>query len=264
MGNSRAWSTVLGVALALTMGLSTTFAQGETGSSQAMMAETFTLQPGGMATVNFEAWCNDFGAAFPDDIQLPSAVAQPEVQAALAHIMTENYSAAANNALEAQYGLWRVVGATNSPRGGQVAEDVVNAATSIVVQPPQGTSLLEAAQNGQVRIELTSWEAVGDPVQIGAQTDNFYGRGTLMVENTSGQELTLYHPIGALFAPGTQGEQTMTGYATDVEVNNPQPQPSQLPNTSEGQPAPWLPAALAITLLLSTGAFFHHLARRVR
>lgn len=256
----RTWSAALAVALALFVGSGTAFAQG--GSSQGTMAETFTLQPGGMATVSFEAWCNDFGAAFPDNIQLPNAVAQPEVQAALAHIMMEGYSAAAGNALEAQYGLWRVVGATNSPRGGQVAEDVVNAASSTTVQSPQGTSLLDAAQNGQVRIELTSWEAVGDPVQVGTLTDHFYGRGTLMVENASGQELTLYHPIGALFAPGAEGEQTMAGYATDIEVNNPQPQPSQLPQTSGGEAVPWQPASLAIALLLAGGALLRYAARR--
>jgi hypothetical protein len=232
---------------------------GSVGSARAQATETFTLQPGGRATITFEAFCTDFGLAFPASVQVPNALGEPAVRGAMAYIEQQGYAANEQNALEAQYGLWRAVGATNSPQGGQVASDVANAASS-APQDPQGTSLLQAAQAGQVRVTVTSWQPVGQPVAIGAATDNFYGRGTLTVENTSSQALTLYHPVGALYPPATQGEQTMAGYATDIQVENPQPaqsstnQPNQLPNTAEGDSELWLPGlALASILLCATG-----------
>jgi hypothetical protein len=241
----------LAVSLSL-LGMGSAFAQEETG--QALTAETFTLQPNGRATVNFEAFCNDFGAAFPQNIQLPSAVAQPEVRAAIAHIADEGYAGNNQDALDAQYGLWRVVGATNSPQGGDIAEGVVSAAGGNVPEP-QGTSLLDAVQAGQVNVTLDSWQPLGEQVQIGALTDYFHGRGTLTIENTSDQELTLYHPVGVLYAPETAGAQTMVGYATDVSVDNPQPaqQPAQLPDTADGGGMPLAGFALLIGALLVGG-----------
>jgi LPXTG-motif cell wall-anchored protein len=82
--------------------------------------------------------------------------------------------------------------------------------------------------------------------------DNFYGRGTLTVENTSQQAVTLAMPAGTLFPPVTAGEQTMAGYATNIRVSNPQASqaPQQLPNTSGGSTS----LALLLGALLLFGA----------
>lgn len=223
-------------------------------------AQTFTLQPGGTATVTFEAFCTDFGLKFPTSIQAPNAVAEDRVRGALAYIQSNNLAADQNNALEAQYGIWQVRGASGSPAGGSTAQAVVNAANTAPATP-QGTSVVDAAESGQVRVTLASWQPVGDKVPIGNASDNFYGRGTLTVENTSQQALTLYMPIGTLFPPTTAGEQTMAGYATDVQVTNPQPtprataqaggqQPGQLPNTAEGDGgSSWMVFAASLGLI---------------
>jgi hypothetical protein len=50
--------------------------------------------------------------------------------------------------------------------------------------------------------------------------DNFYGHGTLTAENMSQQSVTLAVPTGTLFPSVTAGEQTMTGYVTNVQVSN--------------------------------------------
>lgn len=216
------------------------------GRAQAQAPATFTLAPGGRATVTYEAFCTNYGAKFPTTLQAPNALASDQVRGALAYLQANNLGANPEQALEAQYGVWRVTGATDSPRGGAVADAVANAAQ----RPPadlQGISLLDAVNNNQVRLTLGSWQPVGEKVQIGSATDNFYGRGELTVENISQQQLTLYLPVGTLFPPATAGEQTMAAYAINAQVQNPQPtaqptaqaagqatQATELPATSGG------------------------------
>ncbi|NJN17532.1 MAG: hypothetical protein HC822_15305 [Oscillochloris sp.] len=224
------------------------------GGVAAQETESFTLQPGGTATITFEAFCTNYGQNFPDQIEAPDALAQPELQKALAYIEEQGLAANAADALDAQYGLWRVIGAADSPQGGAIAANVVNAANT-GIPAPSGTSLLDAVQAGQVTVSVASWEPIGQPVEIGDLTDHFYGRGTLRVENTSNQTLTLYHPIGALYAPTEVGDQTMAAYATEIEVQNPQTievtqtsQPTELPETSAGVGQTLLPILSSLTL----------------
>jgi len=65
-------------------------------------------------------------------------------------------------------------------------------------------------------------------------SDNFYGRGQLTVTNTSTQELTLFMPVGTLFPSVNPAQQTMAGYATDIQVSNSQQAPQQLPAAGDG------------------------------
>jgi hypothetical protein len=212
--------------------------------------QSFTLDPGGKATISFTAFCLDFGVKFPDTVQAPNALAEDKLRAALAYIQSNNLAADQSKALEAQYAIWQLRGATNSPAGGAQAKAVVDAAT----MPPanlQGTSIIDAAKANQVRLTVSSWQPIGSKVPLGAATDNFYGQGTLTVENTSNQKLTLFMPIGALFPPAATGSQTMAGYSTNVQVTDPGKQaPQELPRTgaSDGGNA-WLLAMIALGLL---------------
>lgn len=200
----------------------------------AQTSQGFTLQPGGKATITYEAYCTDFGLKFPTTLQAPNAVAEDKVRGALAYIQSNNISADENKALEAQYGIWQLRGATGSPAGGDVAKAVVTAGNTTPANP-QGTSVLEAVKAGQVKLTLGTWAPIGNKVAIGNATDNFYGRGNLTIENTSNQAITLYMPVGMLFPPNVAGEQTMAAYASNVQVNNPQQsQPQQLPTTADG------------------------------
>jgi LPXTG-motif cell wall-anchored protein len=181
--------------------------------------QTFTLRPGSTATITFEAFCTEFGKFFPPSIVLPNGVAAAPIRNALAYIQQEGLSSDPANALEANYGIWQLAGATRAPKGTTVAADVV-AAGATPVTDPQGTSLLDAAQAGQVTVTLSSWAPIGDKVQILSATDHFYGRGTLTVQNTSDQTLELYMPVGTTF-PGSEARfQIMGGYLTDVQVQD--------------------------------------------
>jgi len=209
---------------------------------------SFTLQPGGKATITFEAFCTNFGQKFPQAIQAPNAVGQDKIRGALAYIQSNNLAADPAKALEGQYAIWQLSGATGSPAGGADAKAVVAAAATAPASP-SGTSVVDAVKANQVKVTLASWQPIGNKVPLGSSMDNFYGRGTLTVENTSQQAITLAMPVGTLFPPVTAGEQTMAGYATNVQVSDPQA-PQQLPNTSGGGTS----LALLLGALLLFGA----------
>lgn len=127
---------------------------------------------------------------------------------------------------------------------------------------PQGTSVQDAAKANQIKLSLNNWQPVGGKVQITpTATDNFYGRGQLTVENTSQQALTLYMPVGTIFTAADSAFQDVAGYATNVQVTNPQVA-QQLPATGGGTPSPaLLIGALGLTML---AAGCHVLRARIR
>jgi LPXTG-motif cell wall-anchored protein len=217
-------------------------------STYAAASQPFTLQPGGVATITFEAYCTEFGKFFPQTIVEPNGqLASDPIRAALVYIDQQGYSADEAQALEANYAIWQLAGATRAPAGGDITKDVIANATTPPADPA-GTSVLEAASAGQVKLTITSWAAIGPKVQILSATDNFYGRGTMTVENTSQQALSLYMPVGTLF-PGDEARfQLVGGYATDVQVTNP-----QLPATGEADQAPIATLLAAAAGLLALG-----------
>src|SRR5689334_12176812 len=91
---------------------------------------TFTLQPGGTATITLETYCTNFGQKFPQAIQAPNAVGADKIRAALTYIQSNNLATDPAKALEAQYAIWQLSGATGSPAGGADAKAVVAAAAT--------------------------------------------------------------------------------------------------------------------------------------
>lgn len=189
---------------------------------------TFTLQPTGRATIGFLAFCTEFGDKYPDQLQLPNGdLAVPEVRAALQYIADNGLAGDSAKALQGQFAIWNLL-KQPGPAGDALTQQVIGFARANTVSNPQGTSILDAARAGQVRLSLQSWEPASPAVQITSTAkDNFYGRGRLVVENLSQQPLTLYMPVGTLFHPTVQSHQTMAAYLNEVTVNNP-----NLPHTS--------------------------------
>ncbi|GAB4216348.1 MAG: hypothetical protein OHK0022_57380 [Roseiflexaceae bacterium] len=233
-------------------------------------AQTFTLRPGGSATITFEAFCTDFGLKFPANVQVPNTQAPDPVRAALAYARTQNLTGDPAQAEQVQRAIWQLNGATEAGATSQTAQNVIQGATTPPANP-QGTSLIDAAKSGQVRLTVSNWKPLGNQLQVGKTNDYFYGTGTLTVQNTSQQDLTLFMPVGTSFPPTEQGSQTMAGYATNVQIQNPATptpaatavpvataapaatpvsgsQPQQLPETSEmpGQPVLLLIAAALV------------------
>lgn len=218
-------------------------------AAQAQSGKSFTLQPGGKATITFEAFCVNFGKLFPTAINGPDGTVAPDkVRAALEYAQSKGLTADSQQALQVEYAIWQLINTPNSPKGDALAQDVIAAANAASVANPNGTSILDAAKANQVTITLDSWQPIGDKQQITATaSDHFYGRGQLTVANTSQQALTLFMPSGTQFPPATNA-QNMAGIQTDIKVENP-----NLPATGGEHGVPIELALLAGVALLAVG-----------
>ena len=213
MANRRLLAALLALVIGLGVGA---------GPALAAPTKAFTLQPGGKATITFEAFCVNFGKLFPTAINGPDGTVAPDkVRAALEYAQEKGLTADPKQALQVEYAIWQLINTPNSPKGDALAQDVIAAANAASVSNPNGTSILDAAKANQVTITLGSWQPIGDKQQITATaSDHFYGRGQITVENTSQQALTLYMPTGTQFPPASNA-QNMAGIQTDIQVNNP-------------------------------------------
>lgn len=239
------------------------------GHASAQQAPTnFTLQPGGKATVSFQAFCIEFGKVFPNGIQGPSGLAPDQARAAMSYGVGKGYNANEQQALQLQYAIWQAIGTSGAPQGDATAQDVI-ANSKTPPANPQGTSVLDAFQANQVKVTLNSWAPVGNKVAITpSATDNFYGQGQLTIENTSQKALTLYMPVGTQFAAIDKSQQSVAAFATNVQVNNPQQSsstsgPNTMPNTA-GADDTSTPIFLAALALLGLGLAMHSLRRTLR
>jgi hypothetical protein len=219
-------------------------------------SQTFDLQPGGKATITFQALCVNFGKKFPAAINGPSSVASDPVRAAFSYAQGKGYLANEQQALEVQYAIWQLLN-QGGPQGGAITREVMSQAQNPPAAP-QGTSLVDALKANQIKVTVDSWNPTGQPTQIApGATDHFQGQGQLTVENTSQQALTLYMPIGTVFPAANPDEQSIAGYATNVQVSNPQPAPEQssgnLPETSQGIAQALLPLFALLLLGAAVG-----------
>lgn len=211
-------------------------------TAQMQNVETFTLQPGGQAMVMFEAYCLDFGRAFPDNVQRPAGMAPDPIRGALMYARSQNLTDTKEEALSLQHAIWRLSNVQGSPQGDTLTEQIVNNAQSTNVTPMAGAmSLLDAVSANQVSVTVNSWQPLGEEIQIGNVMDHYRGTGQLTVSNTSQQPLTLYMPVGAIFPSSDQAVQNMTGFATSVQVQNPATPTPQPTNTPQPQPPLQLP-----------------------
>lgn len=244
VGKQRHWLMVFTLLTAF-------FLSGRTASVLAASdpQQTFTLAPGGKATITFVAYCTEFGKIFPQQIKVPDGtLAADTIRAALSYIASTDISSDNARALEANSGIWQLAGVTNAPKGGSVTQDVIANAKTAPAAPQGATSVLDAVKAGQLKATLGSWAPIGPKVQILSATDNFYGRGTLMIENSSDKTLTLYMQTGTIFPGSEERFQKMGAYLESVSVSNP-----QLPNTSGQGTLPLALMAFVALVLVRLG-----------
>jgi hypothetical protein len=197
--------------------------------AQAQASSAFTVPPGGRVLVSFEAYCLDFGGAFPLALAAPSAdagLAPANVRAAINYIRGHR-PGDSQAALQAQYAIWRLRGVAGLPKG----SDAVAQGTP-VTDPANARSILDGGLNrGEWSLDVTAWSPIGRPVQLASGvSDNFYGAGQMIVRNNTRQQLSLYVPVGTIFPPAGSGLQRVAGYPTGVQV-------VRLPNTDGGEVA---------------------------
>ena len=212
------------------------------GTAYAQPSSAFTVPPGGRVLISFEAYCLDFGGAFPSSVARPNGdagLAPANVRAALNYIRA-NRPADTAAALQAQYAIWRLMGVPSLPRG----SDAVAQGTP-VTDPTNARSIIEGGlSRGEWSLEVTAWRPIGRPAQIATGvSDYFYGAGQMIVRNNTRQQLSLYMPVGTIFPPTVRGLQRVAGYPTGVQV-------VRLPNTAGGEVAL---AAAVCTAWLAVG-----------
>lgn len=205
-------------------------------AAQGQITQPFTVAAGATVNVEFEAFCNDFGKAFPaTGIKAPNDIAGGRVRAALAYIQQNNLTSSQESQNAAQYAIWRLRGAANAPQGNDQTLTIINSA---VVAPadPAGVSVLDAARDGRVTVEIRNWRPKNDKIDTGNGTDYSVGQGTMVIRNTTAQPIDLYVPVGLSFGPIVEGEQTMIGYATSTNAPaaRPSQQSAQLPESAAG------------------------------
>ena len=205
---------------------------GRVARAQGQGPQPFTLQPGGRATLTFEAYCLDFGRAFPDTVQVPNALAPDPIRGALAYGVNNNLTDTKEEALSLQHAIWRLSNVQGAPQGDALTQQIIDAAQPASPAPSDATSVIDAANANQVSITVDSWQPLGEQVQIGNLTAYYRGSGQLTVENTSQQPVTLYMPIGTVLPSPNEAVQNMGAFPTGVEVQNqatPTPQPTETP-----------------------------------
>jgi hypothetical protein len=220
--------------------------------AQAQANSAFTVPPGGRVLVSFQAYCLDFGGAFPQALAEPNTdagLAPANVRAALNYIQGHR-PADVTAALQAQYAIWRLRGVAGLPKG----TDAVAQGTP-VTDPANARSIIDGGLNrGEWSLDVTAWGPLSKPVQIASGTsDNFYGAGQMIVRNNTRQQLALYMPVGVVFPPAISGYQRMAGYPTGVQV-------VRLPNTAGGEVAL---AAAVCSAWLAVGVQIWRMRRRV-
>lgn len=224
--------------------------------------KSFTLAPGGKATIDFESFCIDYGKKFPDQVGLPPTnVADPAVVGVLNGGVSQGLTG--SNAKEVQFAIWQARGAQGAPAPGDVGKQLAQNPPQPAA--PQGaTSVIDALKNNQIKATAGSWQGVGDKLTINNFDDFYKGAGQLQIENTSGQELTLYMPIGTVFPAPSAEFQSMAGYATNVSVTNPAPQTQSLPDTGLADGLRWYEALVVALIALDLFAVGTLLKRRVQ
>jgi outer membrane biosynthesis protein TonB len=202
-------------------------------AQEVVLGETSVLVPAnGQVSIQFETFCLEFGRDFPDDIGAPVERAGDEVLRVLKVAIEEGY--VESDPLQVQLAIWRVIegewvySQDELPR--DLAEEILEMAESATVEPLQGegVAILDAVDQGLVTIESEDFTAVDAPTQQLPDGIEYKGRGTLVITNQTSEELRVFFPFGTVFDPGTETEQNIVAYATEL-VQEPTPTPTATP-----------------------------------
>lgn len=215
------WMAVL-AALVLVLGVAGRAQAAPAGKPSAIKGEeTFKLEPGGKATITFESFCIDYGKKFPTAVGLPpTAVADSKVVGAINYALSKDYTTSAPK--EVQFAIWQARGAQGSPATGAQGNEVTQNANMTMTAPAGATSVIDALKQNKIKATAGTWNGIGEKITISNETTNFQGKGELTIENTSQAALTLYMQNGTVFPAPSAEFQSMAGYATNVQVQNPQ------------------------------------------
>ena len=201
-------------------------------------SDPITIPAGGTATLNVRGFCLDYGKPFPTGDTAPTGLAAANVQGALNYSIDKGYTD--NNAAQVELAVWYLRDNTWHVNEHTLGTEIATSGPSYQIPPaPAGaTSVADALAQNKVTITAKF---------VPQTSQNFYGDGQAQIKNTTSADLTVYMPVGVVFAvPTSSGNfQTLAAYA----LSN---QPSQAGTPTAG--ATTSPAVTASAVVTGTAS----------
>jgi hypothetical protein len=202
-------------------------------AQEVVLGETSVLVPAnGQVSIQFETFCLEFGRDFPEEIGAPIERAGDEVLRVLRVAIEEGY--VESDPLQVQLAIWRIIEGewvySEDEVTRDLAEQLLEMAEDVDVGPLQGDgmALTDAVDQGLVTVESEDFTSVDAPTQQLPDGIEYKGRGTLVITNQTDEDVRVFFPYGTVFDPGTETEQDIVAYATELE-ELPTPTPTSTP-----------------------------------
>lgn len=248
------------------------------GPGDFVLGETSVVVPAnGETSLSFQTFCLDFGKEFPSVLGTPDGRADDSVLKVVKTALEND--TADSNPLAVQLAIWTLrEGETleqlypdTELEAGSAAQQLVDEADDASVSPlrtDRGIALDEAVANGTIEATSEDFRFV-ETDKPRPDDEPYHGEGTLVLRNTTDQDVEVYFPFGIVFEPTNDSEQAIVAYATELEqlptptpmpTATPEPTPATIPETgapdgdvTDNGRAPWLLIAAGLVMLTSAG-----------
>ena len=209
-----------------------------------------TVPAGGEATFDVNAFCLEYGEPFPDSVDSPSAMATDDVRQILLSAVKQGI--AQSDPLQTNLAVWRQIEGTwgydDDAVDRSVAESLLESGAAMSTDPlaSDGTALDAAIADGSVTVTINDW-ANANGEKVFESDAPYYGSGSVVVTNTTDQELTLYYPVGMVLPAQNEAQQDMLSYSAQTR----DPAPEGLPKTGAGDVLPLLLMLAGVVLVVA-------------
>lgn len=200
------------------------YAQGGT-----RLAETsVTIPAGEEVTIDYQAYCLDFGEPFPAAFGTPSERADDDILKVVKTAILDG--TADEDPLSVNLAIWslrenKTPVALYPNLDADIEErtnDLLERSQDQTVEPladDLGIPLNQAVADGQVEVTDTDFKPdtdapIADPADEGHP---YHGSGTMTIRNLTDQDLDIYYAFGTVLQAADEGEQDLITYATELE-----------------------------------------------
>ena len=211
------------------------------------------LDPKETRTIPVNGFCMNRGLPFPGQQLVFADAAPAAVQAVIKEAVEKGYHQRMPELWSTQLAIWHLLDGETTDYAGQVlADEIAASATAHANDVPEcvrsaSVPLPEAVKAGLVSARVDVYS------DISPKDYDFYGEGTLVIENQTDKVQVLSLPNGVRFADAKQsGVQDMAIFPASVAAMDDPPAP-QLPETGALLPTD---VVIALALLLMAASLF--------
>ncbi len=200
-----------------------TFAQGTT----TRLAETsVTIPANGEVTLDYQAFCLDFGEPFPEAFGTPTARADDDILKVVKTAILDG--TADDDPLSVNLAIWSLRENKTPLALYPNLDSDVNERTNDLLERSQdqtvdplannlGIPLNQAVADGQVEVTDANFQPdtsapVADPAD-----QPYHGSGTMTIRNLTNEEIEIYYAFGTILQASDEGDQDLVTYATELE-----------------------------------------------